>query len=281
MAWIESHEELGQHPKLLRLARQLDIPRAQAIGHLQYLWWWAMKYATEGDLSGMESSEIAEACTWDGDSETFVQALTGAGFLDQEGESLSIHDWSDYAGRLIQKRQANAERMRLARSLHVQNTSMARAGATVPNPTVPNQTITETTSPADETPAVDEQKIPSNLEGWLSALKTEKGLKNSVAVIAFAAHVLSGGEPTIKSVPSDSYGRAGKFCKRANDDYGYVMKLLWEGSASRPAGDLVNYVEGVLKNRNARASPNGRAQSVHERRLEHEKSIPIRKAQEI
>jgi hypothetical protein len=46
MAWIEAHQELAHHPKIRRLARELGVPKAQAIGHLLMLWLWAVSYAT-------------------------------------------------------------------------------------------------------------------------------------------------------------------------------------------------------------------------------------------
>ncbi len=51
MAWIESHQALGQHPKTIRLAAILG--RAQmptVVGHLHYLWWWAFDYARDGRI---------------------------------------------------------------------------------------------------------------------------------------------------------------------------------------------------------------------------------------
>ncbi len=158
MAWIESHQGLAQHPKTKKLARILDISIAQAVGHLHLLWWWAIDYAQDGDLSGYEAEDIAEAAAWDGDAGEFVEAMvaargsSGLGFLEDNGKGLLIHDWYDYAGRIIEKRKANAERMREARAEHVQRTCKTRTGATVP--TVPIPTIptvpTPSSAPGDE-----------------------------------------------------------------------------------------------------------------------------------
>ena len=123
-------------------------------------------------------------------------------------------------------------------------------------------------------------QIPINLEGWLEALKTERGIKNPVAVLALAAHVLAGQGATVKSVPRAYYGRVGALCKKMNDDYGYLMRLLWEASASRPAGDLVNYVEGILKKRASPTNSERPPQNLHERRVAEEKALPpLRKVQ--
>jgi hypothetical protein len=110
--WLESHAELRDHPKTAALRRRLGITRPAAIGHLHLLWWWAMTYAVDGDLSGYDADVIADAADWMDDPGVFLRALVAAGFLDDD---LRIHDWDDYAGRLIERREANAERMRQAR----------------------------------------------------------------------------------------------------------------------------------------------------------------------
>lgn len=112
MAWIESHQELLRHKKTLRLARFLGASLPQVIGHLHILWWWALDYAPTGDLSDLSAADITEAAHWDGDSDLFLQALIDSGFVDSDEEGLTLHDWHEYAGRLIERRKADAERKR-------------------------------------------------------------------------------------------------------------------------------------------------------------------------
>jgi hypothetical protein len=146
MAWIESHQTLREHPKTKRLCRLLSINRREAVGLLQFLWWWALDFAPEGDLVGVADEDIADAVDWGGDAGRFVDALTQAGFVD---EGRQIHDWDEYAEKWIARRRANAERMRVARATRksstsdvrgddVQDTCVARAGATGPDRTGPD-----------------------------------------------------------------------------------------------------------------------------------------------
>lgn len=113
MAWIESHQELGAHPKLGRLARALGVSRPTALGHLHLLWYWALDYAPSGDISRYRASEIARAAEWEGKPGVFTKALRDAGFLDP---GQVIHDWPDYAGKLIERRRADAARKRAERA---------------------------------------------------------------------------------------------------------------------------------------------------------------------
>ena len=115
MAWIESHQTLVKHPKTLKLARRLQISIPTVIGHLHMLWWWALEYAQDGDLTKCDVEDIAIAMDWQGDAQELINALVDVGFLDQMYESLSIHDWYEYAGRLIERRAEDAERKRKER----------------------------------------------------------------------------------------------------------------------------------------------------------------------
>lgn len=108
--WIPSHQSLRSHPKTGRFARALGITKPAAIGHLHCLWWWCLDFAPDGNLSPFEPEEIAEAAMWDGDPADLLAALIAAGFLDQDGATIGIHNWNTYAGRLDTQRIANAER---------------------------------------------------------------------------------------------------------------------------------------------------------------------------
>ncbi len=148
MAWIESHQALGRHPKTRKAARLAGVSVVTMVGHLHFLWWWSLDFAQDGDLARYDDDEIAEAAAWEGDPEGFVAALLAAGFID---EGRALHDWDDYAGKLVEQRRANADRQKRHRERHkdvtsqppaepVTVTSPSRNGATVPNPTVPNRT---------------------------------------------------------------------------------------------------------------------------------------------
>jgi len=155
MAWIESHQSLGQHPKTIRLADLLKVHVPEAVGLLHFFWWWALDYAPNGLVAAADKPVVARACLWHRKPDDLWSALVAAGFVEDLGpEMLKIHDWMDYAGRLIEQRAANAARMKAKRAAHVQRTSGTRTGATVPDPTGPNRTgpdLPPTGPPNDET----------------------------------------------------------------------------------------------------------------------------------
>lgn len=139
MAWIELHQSLWTHKKTYRLAAKLGIDETQAGGHLARFWSWALDNAADGALSYEDSDVIAMGAGWRGDAD-FVAEMVAAGWLDDTGEGYFIHDWHTYAGRLLEKRAANAQRARTVRERSANVAPLPTNQPTVPTkPTVPNQ----------------------------------------------------------------------------------------------------------------------------------------------
>jgi hypothetical protein len=149
VAWIESHQSLLSHHKTRKAARLLGVRPVHLIGHLHALWWWALDYADDGDVSRFDVEDIADAGQWDDDPAAFVDAIVACGpgdapgFLERTDDGrLLIHDWWDYAGKLVERRRADAERKRSTRHPEpVQWTSSGHPadGAKSPSVTVTNR----------------------------------------------------------------------------------------------------------------------------------------------
>jgi hypothetical protein len=186
-AWIESHQTLRDHPRKDHLAELLfagtvqnDVADYAAIGLLHELWWWALDYAQDGDLSHFTDRQIARACRYDGSPKVLIDALTESGFVDEQRR---IHDWHDYAGKFMERRERNRERMREARQQGSSDTCDARAkhgartcSATEPNPTEPNPTeenqepsLPEESGPPPKVKAPKVDKLAQRAEELLAA----------------------------------------------------------------------------------------------------------------
>jgi len=136
----------------MRLCTLLNIDDLRAVGLLHFLWWWALDNAPDGDLGGLTDKELALACHWKGKPTPLVEALCQAGWLDKDGDYISLHNWQDYAGKLVANRISNKERQRehreriksqgtsQLRNNDITVTSPLRHGATVPNSTQQNST---------------------------------------------------------------------------------------------------------------------------------------------
>ena len=172
MAWLELHQSLRHHRKLLAVAEALDVPEAHAMGHLLSLWLWCLDNVSDvdGRLEGVTRRTIAHAAQWPGDPDLLFGGLVGAGWLDQRDDGLYVHDWYDYAGKLMEQRAEERERSRRRRAArrpadgHTNGSAPTNGTGgrppddrqttvgTVPNLTLPNETMVgtqgELTNPA-------------------------------------------------------------------------------------------------------------------------------------
>jgi hypothetical protein len=175
MAWIELHQSIRDHRKIVDLADHLNIPEQYAVGLCIYLWTWALDNAPEGVLR-MSARVVAKASGWSGNENDFLQSLIDTNWLEITPENdLYIHDWEQYAGRLIEKRKEDAARKREYRAEKAQSTKRPKnvrktskghpkdiqgtSSVTVPNLTVPNLINATTIANAHEDPADD--KVPA------------------------------------------------------------------------------------------------------------------------
>ncbi len=111
--WIELHQSLAGSRKLLRLKELLGVKKAQAAGHLCFLWLWALDNTRDGSLAGVSDRALAEAADFPlRRAGEFVRALLEAGFLERREDGLWLHDWLDYNGRLKEMREKNAARQK-------------------------------------------------------------------------------------------------------------------------------------------------------------------------
>ena len=146
MAWIELHQGLREHKKVFACADLLGISRVTMVGTLASIWLWALDNAQDGSLEGVSNRTIARICDWkENKADLLVGALVETGWLDQNENGLEIHDWVDYAGKLMDRREKDRERKRNAgvrkNSAGIPAEGMRNSCATVPNRTVPNRTV--------------------------------------------------------------------------------------------------------------------------------------------
>ena len=117
MAWLQVHQTLKDHRKLFDAADQLEVEPPHMMGLLVSFWLWALDNAPTGSLVDITPRMISRAAQWDGEPEKLAKTLIRAGWIDEkEDGTLEIHDWYEYAGKLIDQRQAEKERSRSRRA---------------------------------------------------------------------------------------------------------------------------------------------------------------------
>lgn len=119
--YIESHQSIRNHPKVKKAARLAGISEPEMIGRLHFLWWWAIDYAPDGDVTKYSAEDIESAVDWTGIPYAFYNALVDCGFnghcglLEKIDGTVIIHDWHKYGGKIIDNREKDAERKRNGR----------------------------------------------------------------------------------------------------------------------------------------------------------------------
>lgn len=115
MSWMRVAVGLLGHPKTGRLARLLGDKRTHAVGVLVGLWDYAHQYHIDGQIDPQDWPESAELVGY-ADHAHLLAALRESGFVERKGDADWYHDWDEYQGVEILRRQANRERMRAARA---------------------------------------------------------------------------------------------------------------------------------------------------------------------
>lgn len=134
MAWIELHQNMPGHRRTRRIKTVLGIDTPTAVGHMCLLWLWALDNAEDGSIGGMLNQEIADVCEYKGDADKFVDALVEAGYIIRKGDDMILHDWADYCGRLMDKREQNRLRQQRYRDKHRQEPRQPRPEQQAPAP---------------------------------------------------------------------------------------------------------------------------------------------------
>lgn len=117
MAWIQVHQTLKDHRKVLAAADELDIEPAHMLGLLISFWLWALDNAPTGSLAGISPRMIARAAQYNDDPGKFVDTLKDVGLLDtDQAGDLELHDWYEYTGKLIDQREAEKLRSQRRRA---------------------------------------------------------------------------------------------------------------------------------------------------------------------
>jgi len=110
MAWIESHQSLEEHPKLVRICALTNWNQDEAIGKLMRLWWWALQYAEDGDLSRFSPDQYLSRLDKNIPPDTLLEHLKAAYLITKNG---LIHDWVDYAGKYLIKKYSSHYKKKL------------------------------------------------------------------------------------------------------------------------------------------------------------------------
>lgn len=121
MAWIEVHDTLPDHPKVLRAAKALKLDSDALVGKLVRLWVWALGNREDGVLNDLDADRLDVIMQYKGKASALLEALVANRLLDAlPDEHYMIHDWDEHVMMLRdkreEKRKQNAERVKRYRN---------------------------------------------------------------------------------------------------------------------------------------------------------------------
>lgn len=121
MAWIEVHDTLPDHPKVLRAAKTLKLDSDALVGKLIRLWVWALGNREDGVLNDLDADRLDVIMQYKGKASALLEALVTNRLLDAlPDEHYMIHDWDEHVMMLRdkreEKRKQNAERVKRYRN---------------------------------------------------------------------------------------------------------------------------------------------------------------------
>jgi len=120
MAWVSVHQEVDGS-KLRRLYKAIGCSKFEALGILNFLWFWGMKNADEtGLVSDADLDVLSRYLYGCGEGSNLdmgkvVQALADVGWIDMAASGFYIHDWDQWQEqwyKLQKNRKKDAERKR-------------------------------------------------------------------------------------------------------------------------------------------------------------------------
>ena len=105
MAWIEAHDTLPDHPKVLRAAKMLRLDSDALVGKLLRLWTWALSNREDGVLSDLDAGVLHRIMNYGGKADKLLAALTEVRLLDALPDGrYAIHDWDEHVAMLMEQR---------------------------------------------------------------------------------------------------------------------------------------------------------------------------------
>lgn len=117
MAWLQSHQKFSNDPKTNKLKRKLNISVHETVGILHFVWYWALEYAGDGDLSNFTAEDIADGCQYTKDAEFLYSALLESGYIEEsEDGKKRLHFWDEIGGKLLISREKAKERVGKSRA---------------------------------------------------------------------------------------------------------------------------------------------------------------------
>lgn len=132
MAWVEIHDNLPDHHKVIDLSGLLKVDKDAVVGKLIRLWTWALNCREDGFIRTKDAPTLADVMRLKGRPERIIKAMVDVQLLDPVDGGWRIHDWEEHVEMLRakreQRRKQTAERVRRYRENKARLASQEKGG---------------------------------------------------------------------------------------------------------------------------------------------------------
>lgn len=258
MAWISVHESIDG-PKLRNLYKQLSCSKFEAVGILNFLWFWGLTNAERDGLIMYADKEDIERYLYGVgagcgiDPKKIVNALFDSGWLDWTPLGICIHDWETWQAqwqKAKDARERDAARKRESRrnsKAAAENAANVDTAADVPTdaPAEKAETASEDAGvrgeepeAPPETPELPQQPEPPKYtpvfdEFWAAYPREEE---KGAAFKKYQARLKNGYSPEELLIAARNYALQ---CKRQNTEKKYIKHPKTFLSDSLPFLDYI------------------------------------------
>jgi len=142
MAWIAVHEEVPKHQKFRDLYKNIGCNEFEALGILVSVWQWGLYNATpDGIIRNADKDDIScclrrASVKSKHDADKIVEALIKSGWIDEDGDTLIIHDWGYWQGawfKALERREKDKARKQRNKESHdTEGTTELQAEVAIP-----------------------------------------------------------------------------------------------------------------------------------------------------
>lgn len=252
MAWISVHETVDG-PKLRKLHKSLGCSKFEALGILNFFWFWGLQNANrQGLILCADEDDIARYLYGVGAGcrlapDKLVTALIEAGFIDREERGLYIHDWESWQKEWYkyQERLKNdAERQRKKR-----NAKSADKKEDIPTDSPPDNPVDITKKsdaavpeqPKAPPPKEDEEKKKATRSVYTNDFEKfyevyPRKAEKARAASAYNARIKQGWSPEQLLIAAENYAAT---CKRNRTEQMYIKHAATFLSANTPFADYI------------------------------------------
>lgn len=112
MAWIELHDTLPDHTKVLDLSAALKMDKDAVVGKLIRLWVWALNNREDGLIRTRDVPTVGDVMRIKGKAEKVIAAMVKVRLLDPVEGGYMIHGWDEHVHRLMETRERNRAQAR-------------------------------------------------------------------------------------------------------------------------------------------------------------------------